>query len=273
MKTMLCAGALALALPAATLAQATGQTAALNECLLPPVPNVADLLPCGLSFTALGEVHIKLTNHGTVGVNTPERAMSASVRTAVADPNKKIRIDLYVADKLVESLYHPALAGGSSKEMVAKIPSNYASLTPRCGESKALKVVVDAQNQFAESSESNNTWTRQADRPCPDMEVESIQANYNNLKTEFVAEIRITNRGNAPARFRYLALTSNSQAFGPLPSADFDKLMEIDAGQTKKFTIGNSFANGKMYVRVFLDRFNDVAELGVGNNFKEKTLP
>lgn len=133
--------------------------------------------------------------------------------------------------------------------------------------------MIDPQNQIPEAFEDNNTVARTADRPCPDMEVESIKANYNDLRTEFVAEIRIVNKGNAPARFRYVALTSNSSAVAPLPAADFDKFMELEPGETKKFTIGNSFSYSKLYVRVFLDRFDEVAELNESNNFKEKTLP
>lgn len=49
--------------------------------------------------------------------------------------------------------------------------------------------------------------------------------------------------------------------------------MEIAPGQSKKFTIGNTWSTSTMYVRVFLDRWAEVAELNEGNNFKEKTLP
>jgi hypothetical protein len=258
---------------AQTPLQDAAQQTQINECLLPLIQGVSDLMGCGFGFTSLGEIRFEVKNRGTVGINSglvttggvPSRAPRAS------EPATKIRMDLYLDDKLIQSVYHGSLAGGETREFIAKIPSNYS--TPRCGETRGLRLVIDPQNQIGEASENNNVRARTADRPCPDMEVSSIQANYNDLKTEFVAEIRIVNRGNAPARFRYLALTSNSSAFGPLPSADFDKLMEIEAGQSKKFTIGNAFSYSKMYVRVFLDRFNEVAELGESNNFKEKTLP
>lgn len=128
------------------------------------------------------------------------------------------------------------------------------------------------ENQIVEASDANNLLARTANRPCPDMAIDSIKKRSNDLKTEFVPEIRLVNKGNAHARFRYLALTLNSSSFGPLPSADFDKLMELAPGQGKTFTIGNAFGYQKMYVRVFVDRFNEVAELDESNNFKEKTL-
>ncbi len=256
------AGAGAQVNPAGTQTQ-------INECLIPPQQGVSDLIPCSLRFNALGEITFSIRNRGTVGVNSPTVAGSQTRKTAAEGP--RIRMDLYLGSALIESVHHGALAGGASKDFTAKIPSNYP--TPRCGETRDLRLVLDPANQIPEASNANNALARTTDRPCPDMEVESIKANYNDLKTEFVAEIRIVNKGNAPARFRYLALTSNSMAFGPLPSADFDKLMELEPGQTKKLTIGNTWAAGNMYVRVFLDRFNEVSELNESNNFKEKTLP
>jgi hypothetical protein len=244
----------------------------VSECVLQT--QGADLVACRLGLNSLGEISFAVKNRGTVGINTATLTGSpdAQLRTArTTEPANKIRMDLYVDDKLIQSVYQQALAGGELKEFTAKIPSNYP--TPKCGETRALKLVIDPANQISEASEANNFIARTADRPCPDMEVESIKANYNDLKTEYVAEIKIVNKGNAPARFRYTALTSNSSAVSPLPAADFDKFLELDPGQTKKFTIGNSFSYSKMYVRVFLDRFSEVAELDESNNFKEKTLP
>lgn len=272
------AAGLAMVLASPGLAQSplrgAGRQTQLNECLLPPLQGVSDLVGCGLGFNSLGEIRFSVKNRGTVGINTPAATVIRGVplRAARASgPAAKIRMDLYLDDKLIQSVYHPSLAGSEAKEFTAKIPSNYS--TPQCGDTRSLKLVLDPVNQNSEASEANNVLARTADRPCPDMEVESIKANYNDLKTEFVAEIRIANKGNAPARFRYMALTSNSSAFAPLPSADFDKFMDVEPGQAKKFTIGNSFSYSKLYVRVFLDRFNEVAELNESNNFKEKTLP
>lgn len=256
------------------LQNAGQQTRLPNECLLPSAQGVPDLIGCGLGFNSLGEITFSVKNRGNVGVNTagPTAVSAAPARAPrAAELGPKIRMDLYLGDKLIQSVYHAALGAGQTQEFRAKIPSN--NPTPGCGETRNLRVVIDPANQISEASEANNVRARTADRPCPDMEVASIEANYNDLRTEFVAEIRIVNKGNAPARFRYMALTSNSSSFGPLPSADFDKLMEIEAGQSKKFTIGNAFSYSTMYVRVFLDRFNEIAELNESNNFKEKTLP
>ncbi len=259
-------------------AQSAAQGAAgqvqVNECILPPAQGVSDLVNCGIGFNSLGEITYALKNRGTVGVNTAGPALSAGTQSktrTAADPGPRIKVDLYVDDKLIQSVYHPSISGGETKQVATKIPSNFP--TPRCGETRKLRVVVDPQNQIAEASESNNARDRVADRPCPDFDVISIKANYNKLRTEFVAEIKVVNKGNAAGKFRYLALTSNSSSYGPLPSADFDKWMELAEGQTKTFTIGNTFAYNRMYVRVFLDRFTEVAELDEGNNFKEKTIP
>ncbi|MFN0179232.1 MAG: CARDB domain-containing protein [Gemmatimonadales bacterium] len=263
----------ALAAAGAAKAQpAAGAHAQINECLLKPLPGVSDLTVCALGFNSAGEITFSVKNRGSVGISMAAPVSLAGGRPVrPADPGQRIRIDLYLADRLIQAVYQPALGGDQTKEVVAKIPSNYP--TPRCGESQPLRLVIDPTNQIAEASEANNSKAVTANRPCPDMEVVSITANYNDLKTEFVAEIRIANRGNALARFRYMALTSNSSAIGPLPAADFDKWMEIEPGQTRKFTIGNAFSYSSMYVRVFLDRFSEVAELDESNNFKDKKLP
>ncbi len=259
-------------------AQGAAQGAAgqlqVNECVLAPAQGVSDLVSCSVGFNGLGEITYALKNRGTVGVNTAgpisSSATQSKTRTAT-EPGPRIKVDLYLDDRLIQSVYHPSISGGETKHVATKIPSNFP--TPRCGETRKLRVVVDPQNQIVEASESNNARDRTTDRPCPDFDVVSIRANYNKLRTEFVAEIKVVNKGNADGRFRYLALTSNSSSYGPLPSADFDKLMELAAGQTKTFTIGNTFAYNRMYVRVFLDRFREVDELDEGNNFKEKTIP
>lgn len=273
---LMAATSLVLGSASTTLAQSAsqlgGQQEVVNACLF-PAGQGSDLIGCKLKFNSLGEITFSVKNRGPVGINTAVALVPSGVgrTTKAAEPGPKIRMDLYLGDKLIQSVYHGALGAGQSQEFTAKIPSN--SPTPKCGESQPLKLVIDPQQQIAEAFEDNNALARTADRPCPDMEVESIKANYNDLKTEFVAEIRIVNKGNAPARFHYMALTSNSQTFGPIPSADFDKLMVLEVGESKKFTIGNTFATGNMYVRVFLDRFSEVAELNESNNFKEKTLP
>ena len=254
------------ALPAA--AQVTAQ---LNECVLPAaVEGSVELLPCSVKFNALGEITFSIRNRGTIGVNTATGTLGTASRRGTQTSGPQIKMDVSMDGKLIESIYQASLAAGASREFTVKIPSNYS--TPKCGESRALRIVVDPQNQIAEASDANNALARTEGRPCPDMAIDSIKKNSNSMNTEFVAEIRFVNLGNAPAKFRYLALTSNSSAFGPLPSADFDKLMEIPPGQTKKITIGNAFGISSMYVRVFVDRFNEVAELNEGNNFKEKTL-
>lgn len=262
---------LAFCLGAFPAAGQVGASTQINECLVPAaVEGSVELLPCSVRFNAMGEITFSIKNRGTMGVNTPAATVGSAPRRAAQPSGPQIKMDVQMGGKLIESIYQASLAAGARREFTVKIPSNYT--TPRCGESRELRIVVDPQNLIQERSEANNALARTEDRPCPDMAIDSIRKNANSAHTEFVAEIRFVNLGNAPAKFRYLAMTSNSMGWGPIPSADFDVPMEIAPGQSKKITVGNAFGYQTMYVRVFVDRFNEVAEMDESNNFKEKTL-
>jgi hypothetical protein len=248
-----------------------GTLSELNQCLpsLPLASGGSNLVPCALRFNALGEINFSFKNRGAVPINMVAPGAPRPKNAEPAGP--PIRIDVYMQNTRIESVYHPALAAGQVKEINVKIPSNYTK--PKCAEVRALRIVLDPQNQIPEVDDSDNLVDRpSADRPCPDMTIESIKKNANSAHTEFVAEVKLVNNGNAPARFRYLAMTSSNAAFSPLPDLDYDILMELEPGQSKKFTVGNAWGMSSMWVRVMLDRMNEVAELDEGNNIKEKTL-
>jgi len=243
---------------------------AVPACLTTSNQAVTNLVACGVKFTALGEIRFGLKNLGTVAVNPSSVTVTGGRIGRETIAPRPVQIDVYMQNARVASAHVQSLGANEAKWITIPIPSNYTK--PKCAESRTLKVVVDATSLFTESSEADNAVATTNDRPCPDMAVESISKNWNDLKTEFVAKIKIVNKGNAPAKFRYLALTSNGSSFGPLPSADFDKWMEIPEGGSRTFNIGNAFATSSMYVRVFLDRWGEIAELDEGNNFKEETL-
>jgi subtilase family serine protease len=178
---------------------------------------------------------------------------------------------VYLQGTRIQSVYQQILAAGQLKEMTVKIPSNYP--TPRCGEVRALRIVIDPQNQIREAADGDNTVDRPAaDRPCPDVAIESIKKNSNAAKTEFVAEVKLVNLGNAHARFRYLATTGSNGIIAPLPDLDYDIVMELEPGQSKKFTVGSALGINNMHVMVMLDRMQEVPELNEGNNYAEKVL-
>lgn len=251
----------------------TGSMNELNPCVpsLPLAPGGSNLVGCALRFNALGEITFSFKNRGAAGINLTAAALGLPKPKSSQPSGPPIRIDVYLQNNRIESVYHPTLAAGQVKEITVKIPSNYP--TPKCGEVRALKIVLDPQNQIAEVDDGDNLVERPStDRPCPDVAIESIKKNANAAHTEFVAEVKLVNKGNARARFRYLAMTSSNAAFGPLPDLDYDILMELEPGQSKKFTVGNAWGMSNLWVRVMLDRMNEVAELDEGNNVKEKTL-
>jgi hypothetical protein len=254
------------------LAPASAQVSvqAIPICLTSSNQAVTNLVACGMKFNALGEVQFTVRNLGTVGINMPTGIGGRTPSRTSEPTTPPVQMDIYMGGQKIASTHLQSIGANDSRTITVAIPSNYTK--PRCAESRALRLVVDATSLVAESSEADNAYATTSDRPCPDMAIEYINKDWNSLKTEFVAKIKIVNLGNAPARFRYMALTSNSSSFGPLPSADFDKWMEIEEGGSKTFTIGNAFATSSMYVRVFLDRWYEVDELNESNNFKEETL-
>lgn len=266
---------LALCSPAAfpQLPVSSGSMNQLNPCLasLPPVSGVVELVGCSLKFNAKGEIELSFKNRGTVGINTSTPTLGATPAKGAPPTLPRIQIDVYLQGTRIQSVYQAALGAGQVKEITVKIPSNYQ--TPKCADVRALKIVLDPLKQIPEGSDADNVLERPSvDRPCPDMAIESIKKNSNSAHTEYVAEVKLVNRGNAKARFRYMATTSNSGVVAPLPDLDYDIVMELEPGQAKKFTVGNAFAINKMSVMVMLDRMGEVPELNEGNNFAEKTL-
>ena len=250
-----------------------GQLNQLNPCMpsLPLAAGGSNLVPCFVRLNAMGDITFSFKNRGAVPINIASPVLGAAKTKGAPPPGPPIKIDVYLQNTRIESVYHPALAAGQVKEITVKIPTNYSK--PKCGDVRALKIVLDPQNQIPEVDDNDNLVDRpSADRPCPDLAIESIKKNANSAHTEFVAEIKLVNLGNAPARFRYLVATSSNAAFGPLPDLDSDALMELEAGQSKKFTSGNAWGMSKMYVWVLVDRMNEIPELNEGNNSKEKTL-
>jgi hypothetical protein len=255
---------------------ANGSLTQLNPCLasLPLIAGASELVGCNLKFNANGEITFSFKNRGSVGINTSPVIFGATKPKKEAQPaGPKIQIDVYLQGNRIESVYHAALGPGQTKEITVKIPSNYQSQVPKCGDVRALKVVLDPLKQIPESSDGDNVIERPAaDRPCPDMAIESIKKNSNSLHTEYVAEVRLVNKGNANARFRYLATTGSNSAVAPLPDLDYDIVMELEPGQSKKFTVGSALGLNRLHVMVLLDRMGEVAELNEGNNYAEKML-
>ena len=252
----------------AQLPVSSGQLTQLNPCLasLPLISGASDLVGCSIKFNAKGEIEFSFKNRGTVGINSASAGTIGAAKSKNAQPaGPRIQIDVYLQGNKIESVYQPALGPGQTKEITVKIPSNYQGQTPRCGEVRALKIVLDPLKQIPEASDGDNVIERPTvDRPCPDMAIESIKKNSNSMHTEYVAEVRLVNKGNAKARFRYLATTGSNSAVAPLPDLDYDIVMELDPGQSKKFTVGNAFGINSLHVMVMLDRMGEVPELNEG---------
>lgn len=255
---------------------AAGEQNQLNLCLQPLVQGV-DLVGCSLKFNELGEITVTVKNRGTSGINAPQSPAGMSGRALKATPSgPPIGLDLYMQDKLVVALFQPALGPGQSATLTAKIPSNYS--TPRCGEARALKLVIDAKKQIAEQSESDNVLARDATRPCPDLAIKSIKRDYNGLLNEtYRVKVTVINQGNA--RSPSTQVWGTSLPGGVWPVTGWPELVPthtlpaLEPGESTSFMVGGSvLSTNRTAVRIILDRHYQIEELDEGNNFRDERL-
>lgn len=246
------------------------QTQAVNPEVL-QLKQAADLVVKDLGFTALGEVVLTLHNRGDVAVNPATTLARGARGTASTAP--RIKIDVSVNGALLESVYQPTLAGKESKVFTIKLVSN----TPKCGESRDLRVVVDQANVIPELHDDNNTTTASVARPCPDLAVHSIERSYSGLlKETYTPEVTIINKGNAPSPPTQVWGTALSSVPGVTGWPEFGPSHNIPAlapGQKTSFKIGGSVSSlDNSWVRIILDRFSKIDEMDETNNFIDKKI-
>jgi subtilase family serine protease len=144
----------------------------------------------------------------------------------------------------------------------------------QCSGNHSISVTIDTGQAVAEADESNNQMQRTVEAPCPDLTVVSIGKNWNNLHTEYGAEVTIKNQGTGWAgRFNVFAVTSNQlTGIFTLPDSPYRVYESMAPGETSKFTVGNALAVEKMWVRVVVDMPNWNKESDENNNEMRKTL-
>lgn len=253
----------------------------INLCAQPGGTGV-NLIGCSLKFNSLGEITFTVKNRGDAGINIASASpgnlkQSGAVRTAPSGP--PIEFNLYLQDKLIVTLYQPALGAGQSRTFTAKIPSNYANLTPKCAEARALKLHIDPKNQVAEVAEGDNIITRTAaKRPCPDLAIKSIKKDEEGLLGEtYRVKVTVINQGNATAPGNAVWATSLPDGVWPITGwptlVPVATMGSLEPGETKSFKVGGSVMAGvRTSVRVVVDYHQKVEELEEGNNMKDDRL-
>ena len=248
-------------------------SAAINPDIV-ALNSTSDLIVKDLGFTSKGEITFELKNRGQVPINPPPDTTPglASKRAAVppVPENQQIKVMVYLNNSPSGTVFQPRLAGRESRTLIVAVP---ASLRPGCGQSKQPRTVIDPNNVIVELTDTNNIDTVTAARPCPDLAIESIEKNFNELKTHFAARVTLINRGNAPVeRFEYWAKEDFGGHLADLGGQADETAGPLDPGQTLKFNIGFVPAYDNMHVAVILDWNNLVEELDESNNFKDKKL-
>jgi subtilase family serine protease len=230
-------------------------------------PKGSDLTATNLGFDPrTGAVSFELVNRGGVAVTQPFRidAWRDSLQTSIE----------FVAGKTLA-----VIALRSSRSVPIQPYEQRRVLVEelkvdQCSGSHSIKIAIDAGSAVAELDETNNQMQRSLAAPCPDLTVVSIEKNYNNLHTEFGADVTITNKGTGAAgRFNVFAVTSNGVT-GPftLPDTPYRVYESLMPGEKIKFTVGNALAVESMWVRVVVDAPDWNKESDETNNEMRKTL-
>lgn len=259
--------------PATTLGNSDAATAAVNPDII-ALQTTSDLIIRDLGFNGKGEVTFELRNRGKVPINPasvdPTVAAAGRVAAPAVPDDKQIKVVAYLDNSTFMTLLHPRLAGQQSKTFTVGVPAN---LKPGCGQSRLLRTVIDPNNVIVELTDTNNVDTLTAARPCPDLAIESIEKNFNDLKTHFAARVTLINKGNATVeRFEYWAKEDFGGHLADLGGQADESVGPLEPGQTHKFNIGFVPAYDNMRVAVILDWSKLVEELDEENNFKDKKL-
>lgn len=212
----------------------------------------ADLVAKDAAFMSANELSFELVNRGQVAVTST------------------IRADVYIDNTLRQTVYLNAVPADTKRHTRVGLSTSFI---PGCGSTRNVAIVLDPQNQVAELHDDNNRLEGAAPRRCPDLTVASIRKNMNAYGTEFVAEVRLINNGDAVSpKFGVLATSGNAAIITPLPDFNEDLRGPLAPGETLKFNIGNAFAHQTMHVTVWIDRRAQVAELNESNNMVQKAL-
>lgn len=192
---------------------------------------------------------------------------NASIRTP------PIKIDLYVGGALVQSVYQQSIAANSLRAITVPMLNNI----PKCGETRAIKVVIDPVNVVPELHDENNSAAATVPRPCPDLTVQSIKRESSGLAGEtYRVLVTIVNKGTAaspPDEVWATALTSAPGLNGWPETVPMHTMPGLAPGATYRFRVGGTVASlAHSWVRVFVDIKRLIEESDETNNLVDKTL-
>lgn len=257
--------------PATAAIAGNPATTAVNADVI-ALRTTADLVIKDLGFNSKGDITFELRNRGDLPINPSGRGSPSELGPAGAPvpENQQIKVALYLDNAPVGTVLQPRLAGNQSKTFTFAVG---ASARPGCGGSRPLKTVIDPANVIVELTDTNNASSVTAARPCPDLAIESIEKNFNELKTHFAARVTLINKGNARVdRFEYWARENFGGHLADLGGQADETAGPLEPGQTHKFNIGFVPAYDNMQLAVILDWNKLVEELDEENNYKEKKL-
>jgi len=228
-----------------------------------------DLVVQQIDFAPDGQIHVTLANQGKTPVNPPP---AEAPRGTPSGP--PIQIDVYMGGTRIQTVYQQSLAASTTRVLKVQLQTN----PPKCGESRALRAVVDPQKVISEGNDANNDTSMTGTRDCPDLAIKNIERDYSGIAGEtYSVKVTIINKGTATAPAHQAWATSLPTGVWPVTGwpelVPTEGIPELSPGETKTFHVGGSvLATSRTAVRIIVDRHFEIDELDESNNFKDEWL-
>ncbi len=230
-------------------------------------PNAPDFVVTGFSMTPLDP----LAN------STFSATITVQNQGPVAGTPGTLQVWANQADTQGCSAVGDQMATLGSVAVGAKRTVTVNGLPAGAGGAKTLRVFVDSQCQTAETTESNNQFTKAytvAGRPTPDFVVTSIvlPAGSPSAGATFSAAVTVKNQGSGPGNAGYLDIWTDQPTTQPC-RADGDTFVSVGtlaAGASTTLTIDGLLGGtaGPKTLRAYVDSYCDTRETREGNNQK-----
>ncbi|MBX3238773.1 MAG: choice-of-anchor D domain-containing protein [Chitinophagaceae bacterium] len=234
------------------------------------IPNTATIRPHYITYTIERTVTITpqpnlpdLTIQGFAQTGYTSFRFDAINQKCVTAGSHVVKV--FDGETLIKTDTISSLAGGTGRVINYSDPS----LTPGV---HTIKVIIDADEEVAETDETNNEFTFTITVPAPDLSITDVKASptlmNSGTTTRFTAAIKNTGKATESFNVRFAV---NGVQIGAKKSIGSMGEKSVLTVSSDLYTVtGNTNTCGDV-LEVFVDSDNDVSESNEGNNIK--TVP
>lgn len=224
-----------------------GPVVAAQGCLA--VSDAPDLLVTMLGFDATRHITYTVANCGHTSTQLP------------------FIVDLYFNNTRGDTVEHQVLPPLSQQTVTSQLAQYQAC------DQVTLRALVDPQQIVTESNEGNNQKVLDATPLCPDLAVDEIKQDWEDMNTRYRVQITIRNRGNAPTGQTVTARVNTNPSSGSIPDALSYDIPALAPGQTHTFHLpGKYMLTTSVSVDILVDYYYRVLEIREDNNYMHKIL-